>query len=68
MDRHVLKFIKQHILGMHSLFVNYTTIPRGGGAKKTLDLAKPGFAISVFSNSINLSKLLRTSAFIFCLN
>lgn len=35
---------------------------------KTLDLAKPGFAISVFSNSINLSKLLRTSALVFCLN
>lgn len=34
MDRHMLKFTKQHTLGMHSLFVSYTTIPRGGGQRR----------------------------------
>lgn len=30
---------------------------------KTLDLSKPGFAVPMFSNSMNLSKPLITSGF-----
>lgn len=57
----MLEFTEQCTLGTCSLFVNYSTIP----GVKTLDLPKPGFAVSVFSNSMNLSKSLRISAFDF---